>query len=117
MEAQDGWNSGAQMMDPDIDSPLFREFWVLELETRMSRIEDAILDSWKFLSIKRKKVLVGDIVVMTEDQLLRIDGLGRKSINKLKDELGSRGLHLGMEIPDWPPPDVEILALRFVDFY
>lgn len=46
---------------------------------------------------------IGDLVQMTEPQLLRIDGVGRKLVDELKDALATIHLHLGMDLKNWPP--------------
>jgi DNA-directed RNA polymerase subunit alpha len=38
--------------------------------------------------------------------------LNRKSLNEIKEVLATMGLHLGMEIPSWPPENIEDLAKR-----
>lgn len=62
-------------------------------------------------------VYVGDLVQQTEAELLRMPGpfFGRKSVNEIKAALLEIGLHLGMEIPGWPPENIEELAKRFED--
>ena len=41
--------------------------------------------------------------------MLRIPNFGRTSLNEIKEALVQMGLHLGMEVPGWPPEDVENL--------
>jgi hypothetical protein len=48
----------------------------------------------------------------TEAEMLRTPNFGRKSLNEIKEVLASMGLHLGMEVPDWPPENIEELAKR-----
>lgn len=48
-------------------------------------------------------VYVGDLVRRTEAEMLRTPNFGRKSLNEIKEVLVQMGLHLGMEIPGWPP--------------
>ena len=55
-------------------------------------------------------VYVGDLVRKTEAEVLRIQGLGRKSLNDIKEQLVQRGIHLGMEVEEWPPSNIERLA-------
>lgn len=50
--------------------------------------------------------MVGDLVGLSEAKLLRLDGLGRKSVAEITASLGKAGLHLGMRIEGWPPDDV-----------
>jgi len=45
-------------------------------------------------------VYLGDLVQMTEKEMLRIPGLGRTSLNDLKTALSSVGLHFGMKLND-----------------
>ena len=51
----------------------------------------------------------------TETDMLRTPNFGRKSLNEIKEVLGQMGLHLGMEIPDWPPENIEELAKKLED--
>jgi DNA-directed RNA polymerase subunit alpha len=46
---------------------------------------------------------IGDLVVRSENDLLKTPNLGRKSLNEIKEILASRGLTLGMKIENWPP--------------
>ena len=62
-------------------------------------------------------VYIGDLIQKTEAEMLRTPNFGRKSLNEIKEVLASMGLHLGMEVPDWPPENIEELAKRFEDQY
>ncbi|MEC7301662.1 MAG: DNA-directed RNA polymerase subunit alpha [Pseudomonadota bacterium] len=57
-------------------------------------------------------VYIGDLVQKTEAEMLRTPNFGRKSLNEIKEVLTQMGLHLGMEIPTWPPENIEELAKR-----
>jgi DNA-directed RNA polymerase subunit alpha len=57
-------------------------------------------------------VYIGDLVQKTEAEMLRTPNFGRKSLNEIKEVLSQMGLHLGMEIPAWPPENIEDLANR-----
>jgi DNA-directed RNA polymerase subunit alpha len=57
-------------------------------------------------------VYIGDLVQKTEAEMLRTPNFGRKSLNEIKEVLLQMGLHLGMEIPAWPPENIEDLANR-----
>ena len=48
-------------------------------------------------------VYIGDLVQKTEAEMLRTPNFGRKSLNEIKEVLAQMGLHLGMEVPGWPP--------------
>ena len=62
-------------------------------------------------------VYIGDLIQKTEAEMLRTPNFGRKSLNEIKEVLASMGLHLGMDVPDWPPENIEELAKRFEDHY
>ena len=53
---------------------------------------------------------VGDFASKSEAELLRIPNFGRKSLNELKEVLAQIGLHLGQDLPDWPPEDIDSLS-------
>ena len=62
-------------------------------------------------------VFVGDVVQKTEAEMLLTPGFDRTSLNEIKEALAGRGLHLGMEIRDWPPENIEyaMQQLRIFD--
>lgn len=62
-------------------------------------------------------VYIGDLIQKTEAEMLRTPNFGRKSLNEIKEVLAGMGLHLGMEIPTWPPENIEDLAKRYEDQY
>ena len=62
-------------------------------------------------------VYIGDLIQKTEAEMLRTPNFGRKSLNEIKEVLATMGLHLGMEVPDWPPDNIDELAKRFEDQY
>ena len=55
-------------------------------------------------------VYIGDLVQKTEAEMLRTPNFGRKSLNEIKEVLVQMGLHLGTEVPGWPPENLEKLA-------
>ncbi|MCK6451020.1 MAG: DNA-directed RNA polymerase subunit alpha [Alphaproteobacteria bacterium] len=62
-------------------------------------------------------VYIGDLVQKTEAEMLRTPNFGRKSLNEIKEVLSGMGLHLGMEIPNWPPENIEDLVKRLEEPY
>jgi len=58
-------------------------------------------------------VYIGDLVQMTEAEMLRTPNFVRTCLNEIKEKLVGMGLHLGMEVPGWPPQNVEELSKRF----
>lgn len=57
-------------------------------------------------------VYIGDLVQKTESEMLRTPNFGRKSLNEIKEVLQQMGLSLGLQIPNWPPENIEDLAKK-----
>ncbi len=57
-------------------------------------------------------IYIGDLVQKTESEMLRTPNFGRKSLNEIKEVLSQMGLRLGMEIPGWPPENIEEMAKK-----
>ncbi len=62
-------------------------------------------------------VYIGDLIQKTEAEMLRTPNFGRKSLNEIKEVLSGMGLHLGMDIVDWPPENIDELAKKFEDAF
>ncbi len=62
-------------------------------------------------------VYIGDLVQKTEAEMLRTPNFGRKSLNEIKEVLSTMGLRLGMELPAWPPENIEELAKKLEQEY
>jgi DNA-directed RNA polymerase subunit alpha len=62
-------------------------------------------------------IYIGDLVQKTEAEMLRTPNFGRKSLNEIKEVLAQMGLHLGMQIPNWPPENIEELAKKLEEPY
>jgi DNA-directed RNA polymerase subunit alpha len=62
-------------------------------------------------------VYIGDLIQKSEGEMLRTPNFGRKSLNEIKEVLAQMGLHLGMEVANWPPENIDDLAKRFEDHY
>ncbi len=57
-------------------------------------------------------IYIGDLVQKSEGEMLRTPNFGRKSLNEIKEVLSQMGLHLGMDVPGWPPENIEELAKK-----
>ena len=57
-------------------------------------------------------VYIGDLVQKSEAEMLRTPNFGRKSLNEIKEVLTQMGLHLGMEVVNWPPDNIEDMAKK-----
>ena len=55
-------------------------------------------------------VYLGDLVRRSEAYLLRTPNFGRKSLIEIHELLSVLGLSLGMDLPDWPPANIEELS-------
>jgi DNA-directed RNA polymerase subunit alpha len=60
-------------------------------------------------------VYIGDLIQKSESEMLRTPNFGRKSLNEIKEVLASMGLHLGMDVANWPPENIEDLAKKYED--
>jgi DNA-directed RNA polymerase subunit alpha len=92
--------------EPAFNKNLLRKVEELELSVRSANC------------LKNDNIIyVGDLVQKTEAEMLRTPNFGRKSLNEIKEVLAQMGLHLGMEITDWPPENIEELAKRLEEPY
>jgi DNA-directed RNA polymerase subunit alpha len=57
-------------------------------------------------------IYIGDLVQKSEAEMLRTPNFGRKSLNEIKEVLTQMGLHLGMEVVNWPPDNIEDMAKK-----
>lgn len=60
---------------------------------------------------------IGDLVQKTENDMLKTPNFGRKSLNEIKEVLSLMGLGFGMNIPTWPPENIDELAKTLEDPY
>jgi DNA-directed RNA polymerase subunit alpha len=93
-------------VEPPFNKNLLRKVDELELSVRSANC------------LKNDNIVyIGDLVQKTEAEMLRTPNFGRKSLNEIKAVLEGMGLHLGMEIPNWPPENIEDLAKRLEEPY
>lgn len=84
-----------------LDSSLLRKVDELELSVRSQNC------------LKNEQVVyIGDLVLKTEQEMLKTPNFGRKSLNEIKSVLEKMSLQLGMELPDWPPDNIEELVKK-----
>jgi DNA-directed RNA polymerase subunit alpha len=57
-------------------------------------------------------VYIGDLVQKSEAEMLRTPNFGRKSLNEIKEVLAQMGLGLGIQVPNWPPENIEEMAKK-----
>lgn len=87
--------SGKSRKDDSIDPVLLRSVDDLELTVRAANC------------LKAENIYyIGDLVLRTENDLLKTPNLGKKSLTEIKAVLAMRNLSLGMIIEDWPPEEL-----------
>jgi DNA-directed RNA polymerase subunit alpha len=92
--------------EPEINRNLLRKVDELELSVRSANC------------LKNDNIVyIGDLIQKTEAEMLRTPNFGRKSLNEIKEVLSQMGLRLGMEVPGWPPDNIEDLAKKLEDNY
>ena len=55
-------------------------------------------------------IYIGDLFQKSENDMLRTPNIGRKSLNEIREILMQMGLNLGMDVPEWPPENIEELS-------
>lgn len=58
-------------------------------------------------------VYIGDLVTKNEGRMLLTPNFGKKSLTEIKDLLAKMKLRFGMEVPGWPPENLEELAKKY----
>ncbi|MEC9345771.1 MAG: DNA-directed RNA polymerase subunit alpha [Pseudomonadota bacterium] len=87
--------------EPEFNRNLLRKVDELELSVRSANC------------LKNDNIVyIGDLIQKTEAEMLRTPNFGRKSLNEIKEVLTAMGLRLGMEVPGWPPENIEEMAKR-----
>ncbi len=93
-------------VEEEIDESEFRP-------SLLKKVEELELSVRSMNCLKNDNIIyIGDLVQHTESEMLRTPNFGRKSLNEIKEVLSQMGLHLGMEIPNWPPENIEEMAKR-----
>jgi DNA-directed RNA polymerase subunit alpha len=62
-------------------------------------------------------VYIGDLIQKTEAEMLRTPNFGASRSTRSRRCWRKWGCHLGMEVPGWPPENIEELAKRYEDQY
>ena len=93
-------------LEPQFNKNLLRKVEELELSVRSMNC------------LRNDNIIyIGDLVQKTETEMLRTPNFGRKSLNEIKEVLGVMSLYLGMEVPNWPPENIEEMARKIEDPY
>lgn len=57
---------------------------------------------------------LGDLVGLTETDLMGVDNVGKNSVAEIKNALAKYGLKLGMIVSGWPPKNIDELVAKYV---
>ena len=80
---------------PPLNENLYRSVNELELSVRAA-------NCLKNANIR----FIGELVQKSEQEMLKTKNFGRKSLNEIKEILTEMGLHLGMKLENFVPPDL-----------
>jgi DNA-directed RNA polymerase subunit alpha len=79
-----------------------RELWWDKLNKSVDELE---LSVRSYNCLKNANIrTIGELVQKTEPEMLKTKNFGRKSLNEIKEILGTMGLSLGMKLDNYPQP-------------
>lgn len=82
----------------------------------LKRVDELELSVRSANCLKNENIVyIGDLVQKSEQDLLKTPNFGRKSLNEIRAVLEGMSLHLGMDIQEWPPENIEELAKKLED--
>jgi len=94
-EEPEGHEERALEETPVLNENLYRSVNELELSVRAA-------NCLKNANIR----YIGELVQKTEQEMLKTKNFGRKSLNEIKEILQEMGLHLGMKLESFVPPEM-----------
>ena len=103
--------------EPEIDQTTKEEESEIKFNRNLLRKVDELELSVRSANCLRNDniVYIGDLVLKSENDMLRTPNFGRKSLNEIREVLMQMGLNLGMDITDWPPENIEELSKTLDD--
>ena len=103
--------------EPEIDDKTKEEESEIKFNRNLLRKVDELELSVRSANCLRNDniVYIGDLVLKSENDMLRTPNFGRKSLNEIREVLMQMGLNLGMDITDWPPENIEELSKTLDD--
>lgn len=84
----------------------------------LKKVEELELSVRSYHCLQNENIVyIGDLVIKTEAEMLKTKNFGRKSLNEIKDILNKFNLKFGMDVPRWPPENLEELSKRYEEPY
>ncbi len=82
----------------------------------LKKVDELVLSVRSANCLKNDNIFyIGDLVQKTEGEMLRTPNFGRKSLDEIKEVLVSMSLSMGMDLPGWPPENIDELSKRYED--
>ena len=81
---------------------------IAEIDPILARpVEDLELSDSIFTILRPEIYYIGDLVILTDEQLLALPNFTKGFLQEVKDVLAYRGLSLGCTVDGWPPEGLE----------
>jgi DNA-directed RNA polymerase alpha subunit len=83
----------------------------------LTKVSDLYFSARTDNCLRNEKIIyLGDLVTLNEKQVLKFSHLGKKSLLELKSRLATLGLTMDMDVPEWPPANIEELTQSIKNF-
>ena len=117
LEAEEAIKFASTILSDQLSS--FVDFKVIEeqtVEKEEPTVDPALLQAIDELDLTVRSAnclkaeniyYVGDLIQLSEMELLKTPNLCRKSLTEIKDVLATKGISLGMQLENWPPSSLE----------
>ena len=84
----------------------------------ISSVDNLELSLRSMNALKRLNInYIGDLVIKSEGEILRVPNFGRLSLNEVKKALWALGLDLNMKHIVWPRQSVPVIPRQFDNFF
>lgn len=113
---QDQLQSFINFEEPSEETPGDKKTALPFNRNLLRKVEELELSVRSANCLKNDNIIyIGDLVQKSEGEMLKTPNFGRKSLNEIKEVLSHMGLHLGMELKNWPPENIEDLSKKAED--
>ena len=81
----------------------------------LTKVSDLYFSARTDNCLRNEKVIyLGDLVTLNEKQVQKFPHLGKKSLLEIKSRLATLGLTMDMDVPEWPPANIEELTQSII---